>query len=112
MTSEWSITFHKFAKLNYFHRDFRDKAFKNSEMGQEIKILQKNYHGICKKSFRLCKVRIYEDHAILSVFQHAEGTNFSSKERIACLHLYMIALMAASALYVNINSIFTSKFVC
>ena len=68
-------------------------------MGKELKVLKKPYNGICIKSFRLFKVRVYEDHTILSVFQHAEGTNYSSRERIACLHLYMIAVMASTAVF-------------
>ena len=64
--------------------------------------------GLCKKSLKLFKVRVYEDHTILSVFQHAEGTNYSSRERIACLHLYLISVMACSAMYVNEN--FTNFF--
>ena len=62
--------------------------------------------GLCKKSLKLFKVRVYEDHTILSVFQHAEGTNYSSRERIACLHLYLISVMACSAMYVNAKNLF------
>ena len=100
MTGEKQSTMYKQPKRreNEFYRDFRDKAFENSQLGKELNVLKQDKVGICRKSFRLLRVRIYEDHTILSVFQHAEGTNFSTRERIACLFIYMIAVTACSAM--------------
>ena len=82
----------------FFERELRDKAFEKSQLGKEYNILKKRDTGTCSKAYELLKVRIYEDHTLLSVFQHAEGTNYSSRERIASLHLYLVAVMAAAAL--------------
>ena len=56
---------------------------------------------ICSRWYRLFRLQIFEDHIILSVFQSGEATNLSTQERIACLHLYIVAVMATAALLVT-----------
>ena len=63
-----------------------------------MKALQKP-KGCCYRTFALWRVRVVEQHSVLGIFQHPEGTNFSTTERVACFHVYMIAVMACSAIF-------------
>merc|ERR1712096_194045 len=75
-------------------------------------------HGLCRTcngslsallrvltcQYMLFMLSLKNDHTVISVFKFkAKGTNFSSKQRVACLLMYVASLMAASALFYGVR---------
>jgi hypothetical protein len=54
--------------------------------------------------YELFLLNLKTDHTVLSVFKFkAEGTNYSSKQRVACLFQYVASVMAASAVFYGVR---------
>ena len=87
----------KLQNFFFFSRKFRNKALQQSQIGQEIKVLEDVNSSGCRQSCRLLKLRLHEEHALISILNHKEGTNFSTRERVACFHLFIVLVMAVAA---------------
>ncbi len=68
------------------------------KMQRFVRVLQSPM-GLTRKLFRLFAYRLQDDHSVLSLFARSEGTNYSTKQRVMILHLYLIVVMAVSALF-------------
>ena len=92
------LKFQQLTDFFFIFSELRDNALRNSDFGKQMRELQAE-EGFWKRTYRLSIVRITEQHSVLGIFGHPEGTNFSTAERVACFHIYLIAVMACSALF-------------
>eukprot|EP01084_Bolivina_argentea_P074412 134987_1 len=76
----------------------RAQAMERWKMQRFVRVLQSPM-GLTRKLFRLFAYRLQDDHSVLSLFARSEGTNYSTKQRVMILHLYLIVVMAVSALF-------------
>eukprot|EP01084_Bolivina_argentea_P085497 154520_1 len=101
----------------------RDNLLENDIHGKEIKYLSEfmpnskhlgyglkeiapdneTRKSVCYLVFRLFKVYIRNDHTVLSVFQRTAGTNYSARQRLGCLFLYISLTMAATAIFYGVE---------
>eukprot|EP01084_Bolivina_argentea_P116873 207600_1 len=104
------------------YKEFRDKYLHKHQQWSEIQQIDRWYTKIeqvisqqttglyiTKKrkvgkyywllSWNLFKTYLKNDHTVVSVFQRSDGTNFSTKQRIALFLLYMYCIMMADAIF-------------
>eukprot|EP01083_Nonionella_stella_P081841 225679_1 len=84
------------------YKDFRDEHLQTHQQWHEIQQMNRWYSGsnsFCSLSVQLFKIYLKNDHIILSVFERSDGTNFSTKQRIALFLLYMYLIMMADAMF-------------
>ena len=121
-------------------QDFKNSMMKSDVIGKEIKYIDdllpnKEYLGegilklfgdnredkrsLCRLHYHLYKIYLRNDHTLLSMFQRTAGTNFSTKQRIACFYMYLVSIIAATAVFYGVEhkvtqditaSFFTSLF--
>ena len=88
------------ARIEVFeNKTQRISAMKKWRVNRETRVLQNLKINDFKKLYLIFKMRLKDDHIVLSLFQRSEGTNFSTLQRIHCLMLYLFCLMASAALF-------------
>ena len=53
----------------------------------------------CKLTCKLWVVYLRNDHTLLSLFVRSSGTNFTTRQRIACFYMYLMTLLAVDAIF-------------
>ena len=54
---------------------------------------------LCYLAFKLYLIYIRNDHTLLSMFQRTAGTNYTTRQRIACFFMYLCTIMMANAIF-------------
>ena len=71
-----------------------------SVVGREIQIIEDPNMNFCCKSCKLFwKVYLRNEHPLIAIFFRAHGTNFSTKQRAAVLHVYLLTIVGTSAFF-------------
>ena len=94
MTSNYAL--HGY--LVHTYRLRRAQAMEKWRFQRFVKVLN-NDKGLTRKLFQLFAIRLQDDHSVLSLFARSEGTNYGTTQRVMILHLYLIMVMAVSALF-------------
>ena len=73
-------------------------------IGQGMREMSRNRcGGMCYLNWRLFRINIRNDHTLLSVVQRTAGTNFSTRQRLACFFMYLSTIMVASAMFYGVE---------
>jgi len=67
-----------------------------------IKTVRKD-NNLCLNQLRLWRIYLSDNHTLLSVFQHSEGSNYSPRERVATFYLYLCTIMVSSAAFYGVE---------
>ena len=59
--------------------------------------------NLCYLQLKLYLLYLGNDHTILSMFQRTSGTNFSTRQRIACFFMYICTIMIANAIFFGVE---------
>merc|ERR1719361_2442878 len=59
--------------------------------------------GMCYLNWGLYLINLRNDHTLLSVVQRTAGTNFSTRQRLACFFMYLSTIMVASAMFYGVE---------
>lgn len=82
-----------------FKKDIRQALVNRSGWVQAMKIYRDDSLPVMTKIWRTFLVYMKDYHTILSVFASNEHTNFSNRQRVACCFMYLITIIAISALF-------------
>eukprot|EP01084_Bolivina_argentea_P226873 383163_1 len=64
----------------------------------------KNKCKMCKLHWNLFTIDLRNDHTLLSVFQRTAGTNFSTRQRLACFFMYLSTIIVVSATFYGVEN--------
>ena len=53
---------------------------------------------LCYLQFQLYKLYLKNDHTLLAMFQRTDGTNFTTRQRIACWFMYLCTMIMGNAI--------------
>ena len=67
---------------------------------------KKPMKNLCILQFKLYKLYLRNDHTLLSMFQRTHGTNYSTRQRIACFFMYLSTIMMCSAIFYGVENPF------
>eukprot|EP01084_Bolivina_argentea_P150737 263216_1 len=103
------------------YKDVRLKKIKDDLVGQQLDYISsllpnqdKAGHGIktisnghkkqiCKLHWKLFLIDLRNDHTLLSLFQRASGTNYSTRQRLGCFFMFLSTLMVATAIFYGVE---------
>ncbi|ETO15254.1 hypothetical protein RFI_22108 [Reticulomyxa filosa] len=83
-------------------REYKEKVVKNTYLGLEMIILEdlkKQSVGYFQCLMRLYMLELLNDHWVLSLCCRSNGTNLSTRQRMAILCSYMLTLMTLLAIF-------------
>eukprot|EP01083_Nonionella_stella_P286664 975634_1 len=67
-----------------------------------IKSIRKD-NKLCTNQLKLFKIYLQNNHTLLSIFQHSEGTGYSKRQRVASFYLYLSTIMVSSAAFYGVE---------
>merc|ERR1712232_279309 len=59
--------------------------------------------AMCRLHWNLFGIQVRNDHTLLSVFQRTAGTNFSTRQRLACFFMYLATIMVATSIFYGVE---------